>query len=129
MDPGPLVTEQIDAGKKFLAELDKTITVVAAFWLKRPDQDSWYFYVAPDRSRDDHLGVAGGETLRIALALQDPNLGYLQVRPVDPDDPLARAAPDYQRLYPGKAVRLRDRVFGSMGVDEDYIYPATNAAS
>jgi hypothetical protein len=129
MDPGPLVTEQIDAGEKFLAELEKAMTVAAAFWLKRQDQDSWNFYVAPDRSRDGHRGVADGEVLRVALALRDPNLDYLQVRTIDPDDPLARAALDYQRLYPGKAVRLRDRVFGEMGIDEVYIYPAPAAVS
>jgi hypothetical protein len=124
MDPGPLVTEQIDAGTRLLAELEKTMAVTAAFWLKRPDQDSWYFYVAPEPSRDDSRGVVGGEVLRVALAMQDPNLSYLQVRPADPDDPLARAVLDYQRLYPGKAVRLRDRAFGGMGIDEIYIYPS-----
>lgn len=123
MDPGPLVTEQIDAGTRFLAELEKTMTVAAAFWLKRQDQD-WYFYVAPDRSRDDSRGVAAGEVLRVALAMKDPNLGYLEVRTLDPDEPLAKSALDYQRLYPGKAIRLRDRVFGNMGIDEVYIYPA-----
>ncbi len=124
MDPGPLVTEQIDAGTRFLAELEKTMTVAAAFWLKRPETDSWYFYVAPDRSRDGNRGAAAGEALRVALAMQDPNLGYLQVRTIDPDDPLARAVLDYQRLYPGKAVHLRDRAFGGMGIDEIYIYPS-----
>jgi hypothetical protein len=124
MDPGPLVTEQIDAGTRFLAELEKTMTIAAAFWLKRPDQD-WYFYVAPDWPRDVNRREAGGELLRIALAMQDPNLSYLQVRTIDPDDPLAKSALDYQRLYPGKAIRLRDRVFGNMGIDEIYIYPST----
>jgi hypothetical protein len=123
MDPGPLVTEQIDAGTRFLAELEKTMTIAAAFWLKRQDQD-WYFYVALDRSRDVNRREAGGEVLRVALAMQDPNLGYLDVRTIDPDDPLAKSAHDYQRLYPGKAIRLRDRVFGNMGIDEVYIYPA-----
>jgi hypothetical protein len=50
MDPGPLVTEQIEAGEKLLAELEKTMPAAVAFWLKRPDHDSWNFYVATDRS-------------------------------------------------------------------------------
>ncbi len=49
MDQGPLVVEQIDAGAKFLAELDKNIPVMAAFWLKASDEDSWYLYVASDQ--------------------------------------------------------------------------------
>jgi hypothetical protein len=124
MDPDPLVTEQVDAGARFLVELEKTMTVTVAFWLKRPDHDSWNFYVAPDRSLHDNQGVAAGEVLRVALAMADPNLGFLQVRRINSDDPLARAALDYQRLYPGKPVRLRDRVFGDIAVDEVYIYPA-----
>jgi hypothetical protein len=85
--------------------------------------------VVPDRSRDDNQGVAAGEVLRVALAMRDPNLGFLRVRSINPDDPLARAALDYQRLYPGKVVRLRDRVFGDMGIDEVYIDPAPVAVS
>jgi hypothetical protein len=125
MDPGPLVTEQIDAGTKFLAELKKTVPLAAAFWLKRPDRDSWEFCVVADRGRE----TTGGEMLRVALELRDPNLPFLDVRTIEPDDPLARSALDFQRLYPGKAVRLRDRVFGNMGIDEVYLYPSPVAVS
>jgi hypothetical protein len=129
MDPSPLVTEQIDAGARFLAELEKTVPVAAAFWLKLPDQDSFNFYVASDRFEPGDRDVARGEALRIAGALRDPDLNSLHMRLIKPTDPLARAALDYQRLYPGKAVRLRDRVFGNMGIDEVYIYPSPVAVS
>jgi hypothetical protein len=129
MDPSPLVTEQIDAGARFLAELEKTVPVAAAFWLKRPDQDSFNFYVASDRFEYGDRDVARGEALRVAGALRDPDLNSLHMRLIKPTDPLVRAALDYQRLYPGKAVRLRDRVFGDMGIDEVYIYPAPAAVS
>ena len=36
---------------------------------------------------------------------------------------LRKAVLDYQRLYPGKVIRLRDRFFGDMAIDEVYIYP------
>jgi hypothetical protein len=129
MDPGPLVTEQIEAGTKFLAELEPTIPVAAAFWLKRTDQDSWDLYVASERFQDDNRGVARGEALRVAVAMRDPYVGPLQVRLIKATDPLARSALSFQRLYPGKAIRLRDRVFGDMGIDEVYIYPAPIAVS
>jgi hypothetical protein len=124
MDPGPLVKEQIDAGARFLTEFEKTVPVAAAFWLKGQDQDSWYLYVIPDRLEDDGRRGAEREVLRVILSMRDPNLGPLDVRLIKPSDPLARAALDYQRLYPGKAVCLRDRVFGDRGIDEVYIYPA-----
>jgi hypothetical protein len=129
MDPGPLMTEQIEAGKTFLAELERTIPVAAAFWLKITDQDSLGFYVASDRFEDDNQGVARGEALRVAVAMRDPYVGPLQVRLIKTSHPLARSALSFQRLYPGKAIRLRDRVFGDMGIDEVYIYPAPIAVS
>jgi hypothetical protein len=129
MDPGPLVKEQIDAGGRFLAELEKTVPVAAAFWLRRQDQDSFNFYVASDRFEHGDRDVARGEAFRVAWELRDPELDSLYMRLIKPSDPLVRAALDYQRLYPGKAIRLRDRVFGAMGIDEVYIYPSPIAVS
>ena len=48
MDQGPLVIEQIDAGARFLAEFEKKIPVMAAFWLKASEEGSWYLYVASE---------------------------------------------------------------------------------
>lgn len=129
MDPGPLVKEQIDAGATLLAELEKSIPVAAGFWLKGTDQDSWKFYVTSHRFEDEDGREARGEALGIAVGMHDPNLGPLDVRLIKPSHPLARAALDYQRLYPGKVVRLRNRVFGDMGIDEIYLYPAPVAVS
>jgi hypothetical protein len=121
------VKEQIDAGASLLTEFEKTVPVAAAFWLKGQDQDYWYLYVIPDRLEYEGRRGAEREVLRVILSMRDPTLGPLDVRLIKPNDPLARAALDYQRLYPGKAVRLRDRVFGNMGIDEVYIYPAPAA--
>jgi hypothetical protein len=129
MDPGPLVNEPIDAGARFLAELEKRIPVTAGFWLRGTDRDSWTFYVTSDRFGGEDEREARGEALRVAMAIGDPNLELLQVRLIKPGHPLARAALDYQRLYPGKVIRLRDRVFGDMGIDEVYSYPAPAAVS
>jgi hypothetical protein len=129
MDPGPLVKEQIEAGERFLAEFEKAIPVAAAFWLKGDDQESWKLYVTSERFTDEDRGVAEREVLRVVLAMRDPDLGPLDVRLIKPGHPLARAALDVHRLYPGKVVRLRDRVFGDMGIDEVYIYPSPVAVS
>jgi hypothetical protein len=129
MDPGPLVREQIDAGARFLTEFEKIVPVGAAFWLRGQDQDSWYLYAAPDRLEDEGRRVVAREVLRVVLSMRDPNLGPLDVRLIKPGEPLAKAALDYQRLYPGKVVHLHDRVFGNIGVDEVYIYPSTIPAA
>ena len=122
MDPDTLVTEQIDAGTKFLAELEKTIPVAVAFWLKITDQPSLSFYVASDQFQ------MGPTMWLVARRSASPwRCGSLCRSAagglIEPTHPLARAALNYQRLYPGETVRLRDRGFGDMGIDEDYIYP------
>ncbi len=129
MDPNPLVNEQIEAGAALLAELEKRIPVAAGFWLKSADPESWTFYVTSDRFEGEDERAARGEAVRVAMALGEPQLELLQVRLIKPGHPLARSAMDYQRLYPGKVIRLRDRVFGDMGIDEVYIYPAPMAVS
>jgi hypothetical protein len=67
--------------------------------------------------------------VRVTQAMRDPNLGPLDVWLIEPGDRLAKSALDFQRFYPGKAVRLRDRVFGNMGIDEVYIYPSPAAVA
>jgi hypothetical protein len=85
--------------------------------------------VTSDRFGGEDEREARGEALRVAMAIGDPNLELLQMRLIKPGHPLARAALDYQRLNPGKVIRLRDRVLGDMGIDEVYIYPAPVAVS
>jgi hypothetical protein len=129
MDPGPLVTEQIDAGARFLAEFEKTIPVAAAFWLKRPDRESWNLYIASDQFRGEKRYAAYAEVGRVDSALREPYLGPFRIKLLEASDPLVWAALDVHRLYPGKAVRLRDTVFGGLGIDEIYIYPVATPVS
>jgi hypothetical protein len=129
MDPGPLVKEQIDSGTTFLAAVERTIPVAAGFWLKAADRDDWTFYLASDRFEGEDWRAAYEEVSRVEAALRDPNLGPLGMRFIKPSDALARAVLDYQRLYPGKVIRLRDRFFGGLAIDEVYIYPSPVAVS
>lgn len=124
MDQEPLVTEQIDAGAKFLAEFEKKIPVMAAFWLKASEESSWYLYVASDDFNHGDLRVGYGEVLRIAGELRDPNFDPFQVKLIKPSDPLAKAALEHLQRFAGrKSIRLRRRTFGEIGVDDVYIYP------
>ena len=129
MDPGPLVKEQIDAGAMFLAELEKKMPVAAGFWLKGTDRDYWKFYVVADRFEGEDRLAAYEEVSRVTAAMRDPNVGPSDVRLIETGKPLARAVLDYRRLYPDKVIRLRDRFFGGMAIDEVYIYPSPVAAS
>jgi hypothetical protein len=130
MDQGPLVNEQIEAGAKFLAEFEKEFSVTVAFWLKANEEDSWHLYLASDEFNDNTMDVAYREVLRLAAEVRDPNLDPFQVKLIKPGHPLAKAAQDFLRLFPGRmATRLRQRNFGGANVDEVHIYPRMAAVS
>jgi len=130
MDQGPLVIEQIDAGARFLAEFEKKIPVMAAFWLKASEEGSWYLYLASDEFNHNNLDVGYREVLRLAGELRDPNFDPFQVKLINPGHPLAKAALDVLQRFPGRmATRLHRRNFGGVSVDEVYIYPTPIAVS
>jgi hypothetical protein len=125
MDQGPLVSDQIEAGARFLGEFQKYVPVTVAFWLKESDEGEWYLYVASDQITDDNFDVAYGEVGRIAGQLRDPLFDPFQVKVLGADDPLAKAALDIKGRHPGPvATRFHGRVFGGLPVEEVYIYPS-----
>ncbi len=125
MVQGPLVIDQIDAGARFLGEFEKYNPVQNAFWLKESDEGEWSLYVASDKITDDNFDVAYGEVLRIAGELRDPLFDPFQLKLIGANDPLAKAALDIHRRYPGRvATHFNGKVFGDLEVQELYIYPS-----
>lgn len=124
MDQGPLVSESINAGARFLGEFQKYAPVQAAFWLKESEEGAWYLYVASDQITDDNFDVAYGEVGRIAGQLRDPWFDLFQVKVIGIDDPLARAMLEIQKKYPGRTRFRHDGCqLGNVSVDEIYLYP------
>jgi hypothetical protein len=129
MDQGPLVDDQIIAGDKFLREFGKHNPIQSAFWLQERDEGEWSLYVASDQITDDNFDVKYGEVLRIAGQLGDPHFDPFQVKLIGADDPLAKAASDINRRFPGPVpTRFRGQVFGGLPVEEVYVYPSRIAA-
>jgi hypothetical protein len=125
MDQGPLVKEQIDAGARFLTEFQKYAPVQATFWLKESDEGEWYLYVASDQITDDNFDLGYGEVARLNVALKDPWFDPFQVKLIGMGDPLAQAALDHLRRFPGRGpARVHGETFGSVAVDEVYLYPS-----
>jgi len=124
MDQEPLVTEQIEAGRKFIEEFDKYRPVQAAFWLKATEDSGWYLYVASDQITDENFDVAYGEVARASRSIRDPNLDLFRVKVVGIDDPRAKAALDVYQQYSGRApARVRAGQFGPLGAEGVYLYP------
>jgi hypothetical protein len=126
MDQVPLVIEQIDVGTKFLGEFQKYLPIQAAFWLKETEEGDWSLYVVSDQITDDNFDVAYGEVLRIAGQLRDSWFDPFQVKLIGASDPLAQAALEIQRRFPGRMpIRLHGKTFGGVSVDEVYVYPSS----
>lgn len=74
MDQGALVTEQIEAGARFLTEFDKSRPIQIDFWFKDGEERAWRLYVALDQVSDDYATDAYDEVVRIGLGMHDPRL-------------------------------------------------------
>ncbi len=124
MDQRTLVIEQIDAGRKFLAQLDKYLPVVAAFWLKASTEGSWYLFVASEKFNDGPVGEFYGDVSRAVQEVNDPHLNQFRVNLIGTDDPRTRAALDiHRRFAEGIPAHFRDCQFGRESVEEVYVYP------
>jgi hypothetical protein len=123
MDQGPLVSEQITAGARFLREFQQYVPVQVAFWLKDNDDGTWSLYVASDEITDDNFDVAYGEVVRIAGIVRDPGFDPFQVKVIGADHPLAKAVWELQQRYPGRTRFHGTRLVG-VSAAEVYLYPS-----
>lgn len=124
MDQGPLVAEQIDAGAKLAHDFDQRTPVDSAFWLKESEEGQWYLYLVSDQIDDTNFDVAYSEVIRLLGPGPHVWLDPFQVKVAGVADPIAKAAIEIQKLYPHSLpMRLRNRMFGGLSVDDVYIYP------
>lgn len=100
MDTGMLVAEQFAAGIRFVSELEKTIPIVAAYWLKEEEDSEWHLFVASDRFNDGRVGKAYEEVLRIARAMTNRCFSPFQVKLVGLNEPTAQAIVKYYANHP-----------------------------
>ena len=122
MDPTTLVRNRVRAAVRFLQEFDKYVPVTAAFWLKDGETGQWELCVASDRLRGDNYDVAYGEVLRISAQLRDPGFDPFQVRLLEINDPLSRAALDVYTRHPARIpLCIPGPTFGGRAVEEVYL--------
>jgi hypothetical protein len=129
MDPGPLVTESIEAGARFLDEFRKYVPIQAAFWLKESDEGRWNLFVASDQINGRNFDLAYAEVGRIAEQLNDPAFDMFRVRLIRTHRPLVKAVLDLIRRHGGKRpIRLYGTILGGRSVEELYVYPSPAVA-
>jgi hypothetical protein len=124
MDQEPLVREQIDAARRFIDELAKSIPIQAAFWLKADNESYWDLYIATDRIKDVRNVAAHDVVGKASQAIDDPNFDLSRLTFIGIKDPLARAALEMYQRYPQRIPIFRwSQNFGRTYVQGLYLYP------
>src|SRR5262245_36303970 len=125
MDTNPLVTEEIEAGVELIQRFQDSMPVEAAFWLNPAEEGRWALYIVLPKIDVADYDRGFAEILRLVREMQTPYIDPFQVRLIGSDDPLAKAAIEVNRKYPGPMpTRFRGKDFGGVPVEEVYIYPA-----
>ncbi len=124
MDSKSLVIEQTDAGQELVKKLRAYLQVEAAFWLNPAEDGGWQLYLASPEIDKNNFDLAYGEAIRAVRSMKTPYIDPFQIRIIRVCDPLAQAAIELNRKYPGNsATRFRGRTFGGTSVEEVFIYP------
>lgn len=122
MDQEPLVNEQIEMGARFLDRLQERIPVLAAFWMRRLDENRCRLcFVCPASDREGEI-QNNEQIAHVIRTMPEPKpSGEVMLYRPDEDvavDVLARKKPYPVRIR-GSAARL-----GNTDLEEAYIYPS-----
>jgi hypothetical protein len=131
MDQGPLVSELIEDGKRFLQRLgEEGVEVTAAAWIKESESGHWYLYIATP------LVGAGGDNLQAYRRMntvfgqmpQPFGMPPFKTKAIAPSSPLAKAIAGPHQRYAGRGpLRYDGDLLGDISVEEAYIYPSSPA--
>lgn len=122
MDSSPVVTNRIDAANRFLAEFQRHIPVVVAFWARTSENGDWGLYVALDANHEVDLRTAYQEVRRVLSETNDLDIDPFRVKLVGLRDPLARAAlEEYLRCSAPLPIRMEASKLQELGADELYV--------
>ncbi|MBI1831745.1 MAG: hypothetical protein HYR84_09880 [Planctomycetes bacterium] len=123
-----MVTELVDAGRRFLEEFDKTFPIAAAFWLKDRDESGWSLHIASDKISDADRQNAFAEMVRITTAMKYPYLGPTDIKLRRVSDRIVQFALDFRRRYPAPlATVFNVPTFEGVEVEGMYLYPPRTA--
>jgi hypothetical protein len=131
MDQIPLVSQQIDDGKRLIAGLlEEGIPVTGAFWVKESEGGWWYLYIATLLvGRSGATLPAYARINRVIRQMPQPfGIDTSEVKAVAPSDPIAEAALALQERHPGnRGFFFEGSQLGGKYIEAAYIYPPVNA--
>lgn len=101
MDQDSLVIEETDAGAELVRRFHSYMPVEAAFWIRPVDDGHWTLCIVSKEIDEKTYDLGYGEVLRLVQEMKTPYIDPFQVRLLRGDDPLALAALEIHRRYPG----------------------------
>lgn len=132
MDEGPLVSEKIEDGKRFLKRLvEEGVTVPAACWLKESNSGNWHLYIASSLVGEDEAAMDAYRLIgSLSRQMSQPFcLDYFDVKAVEANGPLSKAVQELIRSSRGRLpIRLGSGGLAGVSIDAGYIYPPIQAA-
>jgi hypothetical protein len=119
------LVDHVDDGQKLLDRLGADgFNVAAAFWVKAADEEIWHLYIASPLVDPQRIGDAYRAVYTSLSVLGETWVTLSDVKLVRPDHPLAQAAAELQRRYPGPgAVRSKRSRVADFRMEEMYVYP------
>ncbi len=123
-----LVDQHIEAGQRFISEIQTSLPVSVAFWVLPATSEEWRLYVAIDGLAGTGLRAAVGEVHRLLFDKRTQWLDPLRVYLIDSTEPMARAAIAARDRFPGhEPVRYHGSWMG-MEISGAVIYPRQQPA-
>jgi len=125
MAQGTVVRDQFSDGKRLVLQLIADgFPVESAAWLKEPDADQWYLYIATPRMTDMSPTAAYRSMHATFHRLAPLWFDVFQVKLVSLDDPVANAVRAFHRKNQMTLdTRYRRPSLGSVPIEEALIYP------
>ena len=132
MAPIALVSEQIEAGGKLIAQLTQDgFPITAASWINESDGGQWYLYLASPTL--DGRGLREGYR-RVGAALEKMQLPFSldtgEIKLLGAADSLARAiAAVRDRVSGERGTWSHGGSLGELAIDAAYVYPPVTLSS
>ncbi|RIK76307.1 MAG: hypothetical protein DCC68_19615 [Planctomycetota bacterium] len=126
MDTATLVEEQIDAGKRFVAHLEKSgFPVDVALWALASEDGQWSLYIASPVVDANGTSAAYARVFPELSRSQESWITPFDIKLIGSQHPIAAEAAKYRSSVFSTRVgpNFRGRKLGDLIVEEAYIYP------
>jgi hypothetical protein len=128
VDTNTLVSDLINDGRKIAEQLPKDgFEVTAAFWLKKSEDDLWYYYIASPAAESASANGGYGRLFTLIRQMPEPHwIDPLEVRLIGPNHPITKDVLAIHNLATSpktSPIQWSGRVLGKLYIDGAYLYP------